>query len=143
MTVYKQILRHCSHLRQHLSDSNNTQNGQEKSPKLSKNVFYQLHFYKSNCILLLPEAPHALSLHWSKKIPFGPSFPESSVSQNFLPVSSCYVKHRTQRGRLNQKKSDIYIWSSNPSRAAAFTQIHNATQTFIKLHFHAVMNGCI
>ena len=37
----------------------------------------------------LPEAPQALSLHWSRKIPLGPSFPESSASQNFLPVSSC------------------------------------------------------
>lgn len=62
------------------------------------------HFCISRTIVLLPEAPHALSLHWSKKIPLGPSFPESSVSQNFLPVSSCYRRQRTKkRSSLNQK----------------------------------------
>ena len=48
-----------------------------------------LRYHKDNPDAWVPEAPHALSLHWSRKIPFGPSFPESSASQNFLPVSSC------------------------------------------------------
>lgn len=47
---------------------------------------------------VVPEAPHALSRHWSRKIPLGPSLPESSVSQNFFPVSSC-CRGQTDRGR--------------------------------------------
>lgn len=54
----------------------------------------------------IPEAPHALSLHWSRKIPFGPSFPESSVSQNFLPVSSCCRDTRQWRNETGGKRND-------------------------------------
>lgn len=82
------------------------------------------HFCISKGIRWLPEAPHALSLHWSKKIPFGPSFPESSVSQNFLPVSSCYMRHKNkERSSLIQEKVTFRLHLLiRPSRPHACTQ---------------------
>lgn len=77
-------------------------------------MFHRLAAFMTPCCLPLfhrhrhgwwiPEAPHALSLHWSRKIPFGPSFPESSVSQNFLPVSSCCRDTGAKRKRDKVKK---------------------------------------
>ena len=70
---------------------------------------------RAMCGPLSPEAPQALSLHWSRKIPLGPSLLESSDSQNFFPGSSC-CRTRRERGESSHHENTAEPTLSSTSR---------------------------